>query len=33
AVVMDHGVPAYDGPMGGAADAYARSSRSHGGPA
>lgn len=33
AVVMDHGVPAYDGPMAGASDAYARSSRAHAGPA
>ncbi len=29
AVVMDHGVPSYDGPMSGAAPAYARSSRGH----
>jgi ABC-2 type transport system ATP-binding protein len=30
AIVMDHGVPIYDGPMSDATDAYARSSRSHG---
>lgn len=32
AVVMDHGVPVYDGPMDTAQAAYASSSRSHGGP-
>jgi ABC-2 type transport system ATP-binding protein len=33
AVVLDHGVPAYDGDIGGAADAYSRSSRATGGAA